>query len=498
MQDNEVPAGIDLVVVGDCLLDVWLHGRQRRVSREGGAPVVEIGHRATSIGGAGRVAVHAGRLGARVRLVSVIGDDHAADELCSHLSSEGIDLSGIVRDKTRSTITKVRVLDRGVLTSRTDSGSRTPPPEPTLDLLAGAVGDCLEKGIPIVVSDYGLGSAGEHLRGRLRDPASRYLALAADCRDAVMLSMWRPQIATPSWDELVAAELVPQHLDARGRPSLIADRSKQLRDHLGCDNLAVTLDRDGAVLLHGGDVEHITNDEVHDGLGTGAGDAFLAGVAVGLCGGATQPQAVKSGVQVAAASLKTFNPADVTHVPEVMLGAAERKGAVLTNRRAAEIANALRVSGRRIVFTNGCFDLLHPGHVASLRAARALGNVLIVAVNDDASVRALKGASRPLMPVRDRAAVVAALDCVDYVTVLSGLTASTLLESIRPHVYAKGGDYEPEVLPEWRSAQAVGAEVVIVPRVGEYSTTRTIELIDRRLDGRQHVADGQAVQGRLG
>jgi D-beta-D-heptose 7-phosphate kinase / D-beta-D-heptose 1-phosphate adenosyltransferase len=241
--------------------------------------------------------------------------------------------------------------------------------------------------------------------------------------------------------------------------------------------VAVTLDRDGALLLTDGTPPYRTRAHpAPERQASGAGDTFTAALAAGLVSGLDLPAAVELGQAAADVVVQRFGTS-VCSADDLLAHLDRPTGGVLDAATLAERVSADRVAGRRIVLTNGCFDVLHRGHTAALAAAAQLGDVLVVAVNSDDSIRRLKGPDRPINVAADRAAVLAALSDVDYVTVFDTDTPIPLLELLRPDVYTKGGDYSPEMLAEAEVVRAYGGEVQIVAYVPEQSTTRIVDRI---------------------
>jgi rfaE bifunctional protein nucleotidyltransferase chain/domain len=245
----------------------------------------------------------------------------------------------------------------------------------------------------------------------------------------------------------------------------------------GATTVIVTLDRDGALVFAEGQPVHRTwARPAPDNHAAGAGDTFIAALTIAVGNGQPLPTAAE--LAQAAADVVTGRPGTAACTTAEL---AERLGrgvggAVDADRLAALVAEH-RAAGRRIVFTNGCFDVLHRGHVAYLNQARLLADVLIVAVNSDESVRRLKGPERPVNPAADRAAMLAALSCVDHVTIFEEDTPEALLRLLRPEVYAKGGDYTPQMLPEAAVVAEYGGAVHIADYLPDHSTTAMIDRI---------------------
>jgi D-beta-D-heptose 7-phosphate kinase/D-beta-D-heptose 1-phosphate adenosyltransferase len=237
----------------------------------------------------------------------------------------------------------------------------------------------------------------------------------------------------------------------------------------------VTIDQGGAVVLERGRDPYRTYARpTGDERACGAGDTYAAALTLALATGAGVPMAAE--LAAAAASVVVTRPGTAVCTAGELAASVGRSSKRLPDVSAlGERVTALRAEGQRIVFTNGCFDLLHRGHVAYLRRAKALGDVLIVAVNGDASVRGLKGPDRPLNPLEDRLGVLEALSCIDHVVAFDEPTPAALIDVVRPDVYVKGGDYTLERLPEAAQIEALGGQVRILPYMDDHSTTGLIE-----------------------
>ena len=450
-----------VVVIGDCLLDVDLEGDASRLSPEAPVPVVEDPSAYHRPGGAGLAAALAARGGTEVVLITALGEDPAGHRLAELLP---VDLVRLPLHGT--TVRKVRVRARGQTLLRIDAGCGGPRPAdgPAAERAAAA----LRGAGAILVADYGGGVAG---------------ACAGLLRGLTAPIVWDPHprgAPPPGWCALVT----PNEAEAAalcatafpGPPGPPPDRAaRHLVRRLGVAAVAVTLGERGAVLARrdGGCAPIPAPVALAGRDACGAGDAFAAVAAAALAGGAGIEDAVTAAVGEAtrfvaeggAAAFRRPAPGD----PVTGAGRLVPPGAP-----AFEVADAVRAAGGRVVATGGCFDLLHAGHVSLLRRARALGDALIVCLNSDASVRRLKGPTRPVVPERDRVEVVSALACVDAVTVFDEDTPERVVERLRPHVWVKGGDYAGRPLPEAEAVRRAGGEVVILPTLPGYSTTRLI------------------------
>jgi D-beta-D-heptose 7-phosphate kinase / D-beta-D-heptose 1-phosphate adenosyltransferase len=466
-----------LVVIGDALLDRDVEGVVERLSPDAPVPVLDEQRAHARPGGAALAAALAAAEGRPVTLVTALSDDDAGVELAALIAAAGVELVDLALDG--ATPEKVRLRTAaGEALLRLDRGGPPPGVGSGVGRATAAARAAIGWASALLVADYGRGVAAE--------PGIRAaLAERAVAEDPVPIA-WDPHprgpaptpgvlLATPN--EREAATFVPE-VEGDGLPAL-AERAASLRRRWGAEHVCVTRGRQGA-LLDGGDGPPLMIAAPPVGPGAdpcGAGDRFAAKAAALLADGASCDEAVAAAVEAAsrfvdaggAAGFRlpgdarfTASQASTAHAP-IGLSAAE---AVIATTRAR---------GGTTVATGGCFDLLHAGHVRTLEAARALGDCLVVGINDDASVRRLKGSARPLVPARDRAAVLAALTCVDAVVVFGEDTPTALLERLRPDVWAKGGDYAGAPLPEAAALERWGGRAVVLPHHAGHSTTRLIE-----------------------
>jgi D-beta-D-heptose 7-phosphate kinase/D-beta-D-heptose 1-phosphate adenosyltransferase len=330
----------------------------------------------------------------------------------------------------------------------------------------------------VLVADYGLGALGAEVRAVLAALRPEIPLLVVDARSPADWASLRPDAMTPNAAEAAALLGMPPEVMTPG-----ADRTAWVlrsRDALvaaaGGGDVLVTLDVDGAVRLPAdGGPSQVTNARPgSEARACGAGDTFAAAYTAAVAAGVPADEALV----VAQCAADVVVVRDGTAVCSAgalaaRLATADR-GGLLTHRDLLAIVEDHRTRGERIVFTNGCFDVLHRGHVAYLRQARALGDVLIVALNSDESVSRLKGPERPVNPLEDRAGVVGAIDCVDLVTAFSQDTPAELIEMVRPDVYTKGGDYTPQMLPETPIVERLGGEVRVLDYLSDHSTTAIV------------------------
>ncbi|MET8268283.1 PfkB family carbohydrate kinase [Micromonospora arida] len=473
-----------VVVLGDTLLDRDVEGVVNRLCPDSPVPVLDETAATDRPGGAGLAAVFAAAQGAEVVLVTALADDAGGARLSALLAAAGVQVYPLAL--SGATPEKIRLRARGRVLLRHDrggtSGEPGQPSDEVLRVIAAASA--------VLVSDYG--------RGVARQPALRD-ALAATRAPVV----WDPHprgpaavpgvhLATPNESEV--RELVPA-LPGASRLATASRGAQGLRRRWRAGAVAVTLGGDGALLCHAGSTPLVVpTPGSAEGDTCGAGDRFAAAASLALAQGALVSEAVQVAVAEASAYVAGGGVASALppSAPAVRarsasgpraLQPAPRGGAVADRVGVAAVAALLgevRAAGGTVVATGGCFDLLHAGHVATLEAARQLGDCLIVCLNSDASVAGLKGPDRPVQSEADRSRLLAALSCVDAVLIFDEPTPETALSWVRPDVWVKGGDYatgggdasvtlpEAEVLRRW------GGNTVVVPYLDGRSTTDLI------------------------
>jgi D-beta-D-heptose 7-phosphate kinase/D-beta-D-heptose 1-phosphate adenosyltransferase len=469
-----------IVVVGDVILDGWSFGAVNRLCREGPAPVVDVRSASTHPGAGANTAANLAALGAEVVLVAAVGDDVPGRLLLTELATAGVDVSGVSTVPGRHTIRKQRVMAGEHLLLRVDDGDTGPLADGGAEL-AERLRWAIDGSAAVVVCDYEFGTLTGHVTEELLARRDDVPLLVIDARHPGRWAAARPDLVTPNATEawgLLGA--VPPADRTRWVAEVDAYRSDLQRES-GARAVVVTLDRDGAVVLDGSEPRYRTwAHPVQEQYTAGAGDTFCAALTLGVAVGLPLPAAAE--LAQAAADVVVHRPGTVVCSTADLTRRLRRQ--VSPALPAAELTaevRAHRAAGRRIVFTNGCFDVLHRGHITCLEQAKELGDVLVVALNSDESVRRLKGPERPVNGEADRATVVAALDSVDYVTIFEEDTAVDLLALIQPDIYVKGGDYTPEMLPETPTVHGYGGEVRILDYLSNHSTTKILSRITSRI-----------------
>jgi D-beta-D-heptose 7-phosphate kinase/D-beta-D-heptose 1-phosphate adenosyltransferase len=470
-----------ILVVGDALADVYVESSVRRISPEAPVPVVlrEASGRVCP-GGALNVAANAAALGAEVSVVAVVGDDAEAGTLRAELTARGLDVAALVVGAGIRTITKTRFIVRGRQIVRVDEERGPDHYRPFAYAAAQAVEDALagRRWDVVLVSDYGKGTVTPDLVARLRrsmaaggpriivDPAGRDVGRYR--------GLWGLKVNRGEAEALLGRELPDRDAIDQG--------AKELLD-AGFEAIWITL---GALGSHSlsraeGPCRHASEERsVYDV--TGAGDTFLAALGVALAEGRSVRDATgfanaASGVAVGEVGTTVVHR---HQIEAARRGAASWDARCLSADQAAEVAERCRAVARRIGFTNGCFDLLHPGHLDSLEWAARRVDVLFVGLNTDESVRRAKGAGRPVQTCRDRARLLLALRAVDYVVPFGEDTPEALIRRIRPHALFKGEEWAHFVAGR-EFVESYGGRVELVPRTPGYSTTTLLR--SQRDDG---------------
>jgi D-beta-D-heptose 7-phosphate kinase / D-beta-D-heptose 1-phosphate adenosyltransferase len=476
----EAMRGRRVLVVGEAMLDTWLRGRADRLSREAPVPVVSLDRRVDAPGGAANSAVNLRSLGAEVDLVSVLGADEEGRRLRAALRDGGVADDAIATAPDRRTLAKQRVVASDQVLVRFDSGSTEPLDAGLEDEMIDRVDALVPEVDAVLLSDYAYGVVGPRLASAVASaiearPEAERPVLVIDARDPARHARLRPAAVKPNYGEAVRLLGEQEVEGAEARAAQIVAGAETLHRRTGATIVAVTLDRGGAVILERGRPPFRTwARPAADQQACGAGDTYSATLTLALAAGAGTTAAA----ELAAAAAGVVVRRDGTAVCSLgdlasALGRSEKRLSTVDALRAR--IELLREEGQRIVFTNGCFDILHRGHVTYLSRAKALGDVLIVGVNSDASVRGLKGPERPINRLDDRLQVLEALSCVDHVIPFEAARPDGLIAAIRPDVFVKGGDYRRETLPEAPLVEQLGGSVRILSYIEDYSTTGLIE-----------------------
>lgn len=466
-----------VLVVGDLMLDEYIWGKVERISPEAPVQVVDVRRDDLRLGGAGNVINNLVALGAAVRVVSVLGDDADARLLLQQLGELGVDTTGVVLAPGRVTSRKTRVLASNQQIVRIDRETRATITADHERVLVGHIRSALSDCRVILVSDYLKGVLSEGLLQEIiRCGRTAGVPVVVDPKGDDYRKYRGASVLTPNRKEAQTASGVMIQDEAS-----LCLAGRTLCESLNLDALVLTRSEEGMSLFYRGGREiHMPTEarEVFDV--SGAGDTVLSVIGLGLATGLSLEDAARisniaAGIVVGKVGTSTVAPGEILE----SVGRRHKDSDLKIHdcRMLAKILDERRARGEQIVFTNGCFDLLHVGHVKYLQAARKLGDLLVLGLNSDASIRRLKGEKRPLIGQEERAHILAALDCIDYVVVFDEDTPLDLISSLRPDILVKGGDYTPEGVVGKDLVESWGGRVELIQFVDGKSTTNIIEKI---------------------
>ena len=473
-----------LLVVGDVMLDKYIWGEVARISPEAPVPVVLATHQTEQPGGAANVAMNLARLGAQTCVAGFTGSDENETLLAASLRANGIE-SILMASEGFPTISKLRILGGRQQMLRLDRERLSPRPQHDYERLLAGVLEKLLGCHAVVLSDYAKGVLTPEVCQQVIQAARKLgIPVLVDPKSADFSRYRGATTICPNLGELTAAaRRVAHNLDATDLDtsdlSAVLAVAEAMVPAFEIEFLSATLGEKGIAMVRPGSrfIAPAAARQVFDV--SGAGDTVIAVLALGLASGFQPETAIElantaAGIVVGKVGTVPVERHELLAAlePQIALHAEDK---VLSRQRLLGRVALWRANGERVVFTNGCFDLLHVGHITLIEEARRFGDRLIVAINSDASVSGLKGPGRPIVSERERGRVLAALAAVDAVVVFNEPTPLELIVALRPDVIVKGGDYGVETVVGAREAQSWGGQVKIVPLVEGYSTTRLIE-----------------------
>lgn len=469
--------GTKVLVVGDLIFDEFVWGRVNKISPEAPVQVLDWQSSHTAPGGAANVAYNLATLGADVTLVGVVGQDDQGLALKNKLRAMGVDTLGVIADPSRPTTHKVRFIAHAQQILRMDREQRQDVERPLAELIGQAIREAIPHVDGVIMSDY--------LKGVLTDNIIQLVVTEArnngkrvivDPKGRMYERYKGVHILTPNLTELEEATgIVPKSEDD------IRRAASMLFERVACENVLVTRGKEGMTLFHpDGTYVHIPTQakEVFDV--TGAGDTAVAVFGLGVFAGAPLEKAARlanigAGIVVGKVGTSVATREEIVEYLEEGYFYSARK--IIRLEEASKVVRHVRGLGRTIVFTNGCFDLLHAGHIMLLHKARSFGDLLILGLNSDESVRQLKGPQRPIIGQDERAKIIASLDCVDYVVVFDELTPERLIKELVPDVLVKGGDYSSDEVVGRDIVEEAGGRVELVELIGGWSTSDIVQRI---------------------
>jgi D-beta-D-heptose 7-phosphate kinase / D-beta-D-heptose 1-phosphate adenosyltransferase len=462
---------ISVMVIGDLMLDQYFWGNASRISPEAPVPVVNIERQTWSLGGAGNVAYNIVSLGCRVELIGIVGEDAEAESMRQRAIELGIGSSGLLIDPSRPTTTKTRVVSNAQQMMRLDREVASFISKEMEQSLLHASAERLDSVDIVILSDYAKGVLTDHF-------LLSFLALANQKKVRVLVDPKRQDFAAYA----NASAVTPNRSETQsaiGR-SLLTDAdfevaAKELQDQHHFESVLMTRSEQGMTLLNNGVISHFRTQAKQVFDISGAGDAVISVLAVGLAAGLSWPEATELANLGAGIAVQKIGTSPVT--ADELVQVLEQEGVSAANSKILVLDDLLckiaawKAEGKKIAFTNGCFDILHVGHVVYLDQARGLADILIVGLNSDASVQRLKGPQRPLNLESDRTRVLAALEPVDAVILFEEDTPIDLITAIRPDVLVKGADYQEEEVVGAQLVRSYDGDVQLIPLVEGRSTT---------------------------
>lgn len=457
------------------MLDEHIWSRVSRISPEAPVPIADVARINHVPGGCGNVATNISALGGIPLLVGLIGKDSSGDKLRKALSQAKISTSHIVVDSKRPTILKSRIIAGSQHLVRVDREDRTILSPKLTNTITARLKKLISKVDAVIISDYGKGIVTEKTAQTAIALARKYKKPVAIDPKGVNYAKYRgATIITPNLRE---AAIAARRLIINEQSLIKAGRV--LRKATQAEFILITRGRDGMSLFASDSATYIPAipREVFDI--TGAGDTVIATLSLALAAGAKMKTAcilANTAASVVVGKISTA-PCFREELEEAIEGHEPIGKKIKLGKEIRAIVQNLKNEGAKIVFTNGCFDILHLGHVRYLRKAKNLGDILVVGLNSDDSVRQLKGPERPYISELERAEILASLECVDYVIIFSEKRPDNLIKIVKPDFHVKGGDYKISALPEKKLVESLGGKVVVIPPIKGRSTTNIVERI---------------------
>lgn len=472
-----------ILVIGDVMLDRYQWGEVKRISPEAPVPVVKVLSKTEVPGGAGNVALNLSGLGCPVCLIGLCGKDEAGKRLKEILDAKGI-VTAIQVDKERSTTTKTRVMANNQQLFRLDEEKS----EQATPGLAQKILKQFKEKLPlhraVVMSDYGKGVLSSP------DTCEQIISMCKKANIPVIVDPkgrnWEryrnATCVTPNTAEL---ELVAGQ-ETEGNEQALLKCARSVREKFDLENLLVTRGPEGMCLIIDDEREDIIPSENRRDVFdvSGAGDTVIATLAASIASGFSVSKAARianyaAGIVVAKLGTQpvTFPELDMSMKKNSSAGSDKHTAKIFSLDAAVIQTKTWQAAGEKVIFTNGCFDLLHPGHIDLLNQAKAFGDHLIVGLNTDASVKRLKGAKRPILNENDRAAILGALESVGMVVMFDQDTPRELISALKPDILVKGADYRPEEVVGRDIVESYGGEIKLVELLEGYSTTGIVNRI---------------------
>jgi D-beta-D-heptose 7-phosphate kinase/D-beta-D-heptose 1-phosphate adenosyltransferase len=466
-----------VLVVGDLMIDAYVWGEVDRISPEAPVQVVTVQTEDYTLGGAGNVVNNLVALGAKVSVIGVTGTGRDGKLLLQMFNALGVDTSGVIQDPNRPTTRKTRVIAANQHVLRIDRETRKEIAKGTFDALKRSIESKVPETDVILISDYGKGVITPSLLSGLFANAKMHAKITiADPKGIDFSKYSGVSLLTPNKKEVGLAaglDIVDE--------STFFEAGKRILETVGIDKLLITCGKDGMLFFgrkHAPYKIRAKARQVFDV--SGAGDTVLAVLGLAVASGASFAEGAILANTAAGIVVGKVGTATVSGKELEAALTPNSDDVALKYRRLSEIPELiqeLKRKGQRVVLTNGCFDLLHAGHIKLFSASKQMGDVLIVAIDDDDSVSSLKGPGRPVISAKERVRILSALESVDYVVVFSTDELSKIIETIKPDVLTKGSNYKSDEVFGREVVEAYGGQVVLMPVTENISSTRIIDSI---------------------
>jgi D-beta-D-heptose 7-phosphate kinase/D-beta-D-heptose 1-phosphate adenosyltransferase len=469
-----------VLVIGDIMLDRYLMGQVNRISPEAPVPVVLLNNTEDRAGGAANVAANLSGLGLKTQIIGCVGADATGKTLSNLIASAGIDITLIITSKLRPTVSKTRIMSGNQQIVRIDDESSAAfTPAENEQLLSNVKQALTQLPAMVILSDYAKGILSEHsCCSIIKQCQQLNIPVLADPKGRDYSKYKGANGLTPNKKE--TAEACNVAVDDN---DILLQAAKLLKDNLGLDFLAVTRGEEGISFIDQEQIQHIAASAKKVFDVSGAGDTVIATLAAGMVHGLNAHDALQLANIAAGIVVGKVGTVPVTHAELLQALVTENNlsqvDKICDQAQLLNLVSQWKANHEKIVFTNGCFDLLHAGHVSYLEAAKKTGDKLILGLNTDRSVSALKGPSRPVIHEQDRARVLAALAAVDAVILFDEDTPLDLIKAIKPDILAKGSDYTEAQVVGAEEIKAWGGRVALVDLVAGRSTSGILEKIAR-------------------
>lgn len=465
---------VSVLVVGDLMLDEYLYGTTERISPEAPVGVLALRSHNHTLGGAANVANNLVHLGCEVFLAGIVGQDQAKEQLCQLSQAAGIHTAGFLTDSDRPTTTKTRIVSHGQQILRIDKEVRTSLTQVQERTILSYAEEIMSRVDGVILSDYAKGVLTPSLcQSLIRTARGRGLAVLVDPKGEDFSKYREASLLTPNKKEVRDAA----HMSVQTE-SQLEQAVRRLLSVVDCPVMLVTRGEEGMSLYKAeGPVEHIKTETQDVFDITGAGDTVIAMMGRVLFAGHDTVSAahlanIAAGIKISKLGTAVIDTEEILHW--LRSREEQHRGKILDQFQLKQIVSRAHSLNKKVVFTNGCFDLLHVGHIHLLLRAKVLGDLLVVAINDDESVRKLKGDGRPLVTAGDRARIISALECVDYVTIFSEPTPLHLIREIKPDILVKGSDYALNEVVGREEVEKYGGRVELIPLVEGKSSSSIV------------------------